>query len=56
LLALAPFEPPDAITAGKPLLTRSQQQLALSGDDRINQQRQQDRSTATQHPEQVGLQ
>jgi hypothetical protein len=56
LLALAPFKPPDPITTGKALLARSQQQLVLSGDDRPNQQRQQDRNTASQHPVQVGLQ
>jgi hypothetical protein len=56
LLALAPFKPPDPITAGKALLAWSQYQLALSGDDRPNQQRQHNRGTGSQHPWQVGLQ
>jgi hypothetical protein len=53
LLALAPFKPPDPITAGKAFLAWSQEQLALSGEDRSNQQRQHNRSTASQHPFQV---
>jgi hypothetical protein len=56
LLALVPFEPPDPITARKALLALPQYQLVLSGDDRRYLQRQHNRSTASQHPEQVGLQ
>ena len=55
-LPLPPFQPPDPITAGKAFLTRSQLQLALSRNGRPNQQRQQERTTATEHPEPVRLQ
>jgi hypothetical protein len=56
LLALAPFKPPDPITAGKVLLAWSQEQLVLSGEDRPNQQGQQDGCTASQHPLHGGVQ